>query len=361
MEATTSTADATRFTPDALLAWLRRQRAAGSIHHDEQQRIWQVFGYADTERVLSDPSAFSSNFSEIIPHQRDFDLLAQGNFVRMDPPKHRKLRALVSQAFTPRMVTALTPRIAELRDEVVVLRGTATVQCGLPSWRVLAKIASNYHLRPRAPLSELRQAAQWPLRLLYSPRTRAVEPRTSGSARRARISSRVRRSSVPVAIPVLVLPPPAVAAAVVTAGPPPGGCRSARRGATVVPSEFLTSRCWSASAARRRGRPPAPARAPTRRRANGFVTPTGALEAVPRGSHGLPIVAPPVETRGGPARRHPCARPWPAGSSVAHGAADTLRRRDGAPATTSARSPHQLRMPRGSTHRFASPPVRPAG
>src|SRR5262245_16184445 len=106
MEATTSTADATRFTPDALLAWLRRQRAAGSIHHDEQQRIWQVFGYADTERVLSDPSAFSSNFSEIIPHQRDFDLLAQGNFVRMDPPKHRKLRALVSQAFTPRMVTA---------------------------------------------------------------------------------------------------------------------------------------------------------------------------------------------------------------------------------------------------------------
>src|SRR5262249_15865237 len=83
-----------------------------------------------------------------------------------------------------------------------------------------------------------------PLRLLYSPRTRAVEPRTSGSARRARISSRVRRSSVPVAIPVLVLPPPAVAAAVVTAGPPPGGCRSARRGATAVPSDVLTSRRW---------------------------------------------------------------------------------------------------------------------
>src|SRR5262249_12788200 len=54
----------------------------------------------------------------------DFDLFARGNFVRMDPPKHRKLRALVSQAFTPRMVTALAPRIAELTAELLAgLRG----------------------------------------------------------------------------------------------------------------------------------------------------------------------------------------------------------------------------------------------
>jgi cytochrome P450 len=119
MQATTSTAGPTLFTLEALLAWLRRQREAGSIHHDEQQRVWQVFGYADAERVLSDPSAFSSDFSEIMPHQRDFDLFARGNFVRMDPPKHRKLRGLVSQAFTPRMVTGLAPRIAELTAELL--------------------------------------------------------------------------------------------------------------------------------------------------------------------------------------------------------------------------------------------------
>src|SRR5215813_1791373 len=124
MQATTSTGEPVPFTLEALLAWLRRQRAAGSIHHDEQQRVWQVFGYADTARVLSDPSAFSSDFSEIMPHQRDFDLFARGNFVRMDPPKHRKLRSLVSQAFTPRMVTALAPRIAELTAELLAgLRG----------------------------------------------------------------------------------------------------------------------------------------------------------------------------------------------------------------------------------------------
>src|SRR5262245_18005802 len=115
----TSTAEPPPFTLEALLAWLRSQREAGSIRHDEQQRIWQVFGYADAERVLSDPMAFSSDFSEIMPHQRDLDLFARGNFVRMDPPKHHKLRSLVSQAFTPRMVTGLGPRIAELTAELL--------------------------------------------------------------------------------------------------------------------------------------------------------------------------------------------------------------------------------------------------
>jgi cytochrome P450 len=119
MQVKTSTAEPTPFTLEALLAWLHGQREAGSIRHDEQQRVWQVFGYADAERVLSDPSAFSSDFSEIMPHQRDFDLFSRGNFVRMDPPRHRKLRALVSQAFTPRMVASLAPRIAELTAELL--------------------------------------------------------------------------------------------------------------------------------------------------------------------------------------------------------------------------------------------------
>src|SRR5262245_5543663 len=41
----------------------------------------------------------------------DFALFAKGNFVRMDPPKHRQLRSLVTQAFTPHMVAGLAPRI----------------------------------------------------------------------------------------------------------------------------------------------------------------------------------------------------------------------------------------------------------
>ncbi len=119
MQATTPTTEVAPPTFDALLAWLRQQREAGLVQFDEQHGIWQVFGYADVERVLSDPAAFSSDFSELMPAQRDFALFSRGNFVRMDPPKHRKLRGLVSQAFTPRMVSGLAPRIAELTTELL--------------------------------------------------------------------------------------------------------------------------------------------------------------------------------------------------------------------------------------------------
>jgi cytochrome P450 len=124
MQATTPTTQAPP-SFDALLAWLRQQRDVGSVHHDEEHGIWQVFGYADVEHVLSDFGAFSSDFSEIMPTQRDFALFSRGNFVRMDPPKHHKLRGLVSQAFTPRMVAGLAPRIAELTTELLDRLGGA--------------------------------------------------------------------------------------------------------------------------------------------------------------------------------------------------------------------------------------------
>jgi cytochrome P450 len=98
-------------TLDALLAWLRQHRAAGSVHYDAQQQLWQVFGYADVQRVLTDPTMFSSDFSALLASQPDFELFAKGNFLRMDPPKHRQLRSLVTQAFTPHTVAGLAPRI----------------------------------------------------------------------------------------------------------------------------------------------------------------------------------------------------------------------------------------------------------
>jgi hypothetical protein len=53
------------------------------------------------------------------------------------------------------------------RDRVLLLRGSATVHHAFPSWRVLMKLGLKYHLSPRGALSELRHAAQWPLRLPY--------------------------------------------------------------------------------------------------------------------------------------------------------------------------------------------------
>ncbi|MDF3293285.1 cytochrome P450 [Streptomyces silvisoli] len=97
-------------------------RAAGPVGYDDAQGVWRVVGYADVAAVLADPVTYSSDLSPIAPTQQDFEAFRQGNFVGMDPPEHRKLRTLVSQAFTPRVVHGLAPRIeavcARLLDAV---------------------------------------------------------------------------------------------------------------------------------------------------------------------------------------------------------------------------------------------------
>ena len=75
---------------------------AGSVHYDAKQQSWQVLGHPEAVAVLSDPATFSSDLTGLVPAQDDLALFQKGNFVRMDPPRHRKLRGLVSQAFTPR-------------------------------------------------------------------------------------------------------------------------------------------------------------------------------------------------------------------------------------------------------------------
>jgi cytochrome P450 len=109
----------TRPTLEDLLAWLEASRAHGQVHFDDKQQCWQVLGHPEASTILSDPAVFSSDLSALQPDQDDFALFQRGNFVGMDPPQHRKLRTLVSQAFTPRVVADLEPRIAELTTELL--------------------------------------------------------------------------------------------------------------------------------------------------------------------------------------------------------------------------------------------------
>ena len=109
----------TRPTFEQFLAWLEDSRRRGQVHFDDNSRCWQVLGHPETNAVLSDPAVFSSDLTVLQPDQDDFALFQRGNFVRMDPPQHRKLRTLVSQAFTPKVVAGLEPRIAELTTDLL--------------------------------------------------------------------------------------------------------------------------------------------------------------------------------------------------------------------------------------------------
>jgi cytochrome P450 len=104
--------------PD-FLAWLDRLRQRGQVHYDDKQECWHVLGHPEVSMVLADPATFSSDLESLLPKQEDLELFQRGNFVQMDPPRHRMLRGLVSQAFTPKMVAGLEPRIADVTTQLL--------------------------------------------------------------------------------------------------------------------------------------------------------------------------------------------------------------------------------------------------
>jgi cytochrome P450 len=118
----TTTNQAKRTLP-VFLDWLEQSRQRGQVHYDAKQESWQVLGHPEAASVLSDPATFSSDLTHLLPAQDDMALFQKGNFVRMDPPRHRQLRGMVSQAFTPRIVAGLEPRIAEVTTELLDATG----------------------------------------------------------------------------------------------------------------------------------------------------------------------------------------------------------------------------------------------
>ncbi len=98
-----------------LLPWLREMRERQPVWRDAYG-IWHVFRYADVHRAISDAEVFSSDISRILPFGQKF---TAGNLARTDPPRHHQLRRLVAAAFSPRVVTGLAPRIAEVTGELL--------------------------------------------------------------------------------------------------------------------------------------------------------------------------------------------------------------------------------------------------
>ncbi|MBO0685842.1 MAG: cytochrome P450 [Candidatus Dormibacteraeota bacterium] len=86
--------------------WYRSMREATPVARDPRNGGWMVFSYSDVQRVLSDHEHFSS-------------ALGRMSIVHTDPPRHRKLRNLVTQAFTPRAVEALRPRIEQITHDLL--------------------------------------------------------------------------------------------------------------------------------------------------------------------------------------------------------------------------------------------------
>ncbi|MCS0673545.1 cytochrome P450 [Cytobacillus firmus] len=98
--------------------WFKKMRKNAPVSFDPERNCWDVFCYEDVQMVLQNFKLFSSKRNGNVQTLLD-----------MDPPTHRRYRNLVSQAFTPKTIQELEPRITAITHELLApLQGKRKIE-----------------------------------------------------------------------------------------------------------------------------------------------------------------------------------------------------------------------------------------
>jgi len=106
--------DETRRNPFALYARARREYP---VYVHDGTPIASVFRYADVQAILKDAQTWSNRFQP--PPGIEPSMFPEPSMLGQDPPAHTRLRSLVSQAFTPRIINRLKPRMYDIAHELL--------------------------------------------------------------------------------------------------------------------------------------------------------------------------------------------------------------------------------------------------
>ena len=106
---------------------LRKIREEDSVHWCEQMKSWLLTRHEDVYNAFLDQRMSSQKVQtlmEQLPPELRTKVNALGKHLSMwvshtDPPDHTRLRRLVSQAFSPKMVVRMKPHIHQIADDLV--------------------------------------------------------------------------------------------------------------------------------------------------------------------------------------------------------------------------------------------------
>ena len=98
-------------------------RAHDPVHWSPLMDAWVLSRFADADAILRDHKRFSSDprlrKTTRTPRNAGIENPGGQSMLFLDPPDHSRLRQLVSKAFTPGAIAALTPRIHALVGELL--------------------------------------------------------------------------------------------------------------------------------------------------------------------------------------------------------------------------------------------------
>ena len=89
-------------------------RQQDPVHRMRLLDGWALTRYKDCDAVLRDHARFSNAIPSVVREQTGLI-----SMLHQDPPEHTRLRALVSQVFTPRAIEKLRFRVERTAEQLL--------------------------------------------------------------------------------------------------------------------------------------------------------------------------------------------------------------------------------------------------
>jgi cytochrome P450 family 109 len=96
------------------MEWCHEMRATRPVFYDEKYG-WFVFRHQEVSLTLSDYVTYSSEYDIGLPPEHEESRV----LIMMDPPQHRRLRTLLTQAFSARTIAQMEPQIESIVGDLL--------------------------------------------------------------------------------------------------------------------------------------------------------------------------------------------------------------------------------------------------
>jgi cytochrome P450 len=99
-----------------LRQWSRQMRETAPVIWNDETNSWLVFRYDDVSRVQSDYHTFSSEGT--VGGKLETEQQGGKSIIELDPPRHRQMRSLITQAFSAKTIAGMAPQIEQIVDQL---------------------------------------------------------------------------------------------------------------------------------------------------------------------------------------------------------------------------------------------------